>query len=373
MAKAFGIVTSTPRRVNVAGMQEYRPAAAFSFLGRYRVIDFPISNLSNSGIDNIQVYLNKQPRSLTEQQDSGRHYNINSKRGRLQLLYHSQNNTNELYNTDVSDFTDNMDYIQRMSQDYVVIVPSYMIYTQDYADLLEKHVESGADITMLYHHVDNAKDHFINCRVISLDKDRRITSLEVNRCNSKDSNIFMDSYVMKKDLFIDLIRKTMAFSATYSMAQMISVLCTEGKLDIRGFAHRGYFASINDLNAYYEANTELLDIRKAEDLFSPDWPIYTKTTDSCPTQIFDGAHVRRSMISNGCLIEGTVENSVIGRGVVIKKGAVIQNSILLAYCTIGEDVHIDRQIIDKWASVTHSKELINPPGIPGYIRRSDIL
>ena len=133
MAKAFGIVTSTPRRVNVYGLQDCRPAGAFSFLGRYRVIDFPISNLTNSGIENIQVYLNKFPRSLTDHLGTGRQYNINSKNGRLQLLYCNHNNHNEVYNTDVSDYLDNMDYLNLISQEYVVIQPCYMIFKQDLA------------------------------------------------------------------------------------------------------------------------------------------------------------------------------------------------------------------------------------------------
>ena len=108
MYKAFGIVNSSGRNIYVDGMQDYRPIGAFSFLGRYRVIDFPISNMTNSNIDRIQVYINNKPRSIVEHVGTGRHYNINSKSGKLQLLFSEHNNDNDIYNTDISCYMDNM-------------------------------------------------------------------------------------------------------------------------------------------------------------------------------------------------------------------------------------------------------------------------
>lgn len=373
MAKAFGIIASTPRRINIRGLQDYRPAAAFSFCGRYRVIDFPISNLSNSGIDNIQVYLHDNPRSLTEHLGTGRHYNINSKRGKVQLLYGKQGFINDIYDTDVSEYLMNIDYIRRMIQDYVVIMPSYMVFKQDFETLLDLHIESGVDITMLYHKVDNARDHFLNCRYLTMDKERNVLSVEENHGNSKEKNIYMDTCIMKKSLFMDLVKKTVEYSSAYSLTQMIDVKCKEGKLKIKGFAHKGYFAAIDELTSYYDANMSLLENDETKDIFRHDWTIYTRTTDSCPSKITETAKVKGSLISNGCTIEGTVENCVIGRGVHIAKGAVVKNSILLAYAKVGENVTLDCQIVDKWANISKTKELISKPYEPGYIRRRDNL
>ena len=149
MSKAFGIVNFAGRNVHIEGMQTYRPVGAFSFLGRYRVIDFPISNMSNSGIDRIQVYIRRKPRSLTEHLGTGRHYNINSKRGKLHLLYSENGMDNDIYNNDIAAFIENMEFIEQAHEPYVVIAPSYMIYTMDYSQLLESHNDSGADITLL--------------------------------------------------------------------------------------------------------------------------------------------------------------------------------------------------------------------------------
>ena len=239
MSKAFGIVNFSGRNIWVEGLQTYRPIGALSFLGRYRVIDFPISNMTNSGIDHIQVYIRRKPRSLVEHLGTGRHYNINSKRGRLHVLFSETGVDNDLYNNDISAFVENMECIEKVPYPYVVIAPSYMVYTMDYSTLLQNHIESGADVTLLYHSVDNAKEHFLSCNTLSLNRQKGVLSIEENRGNAKNKNIFMDTYVMKKDLFIELIHKAKSLSSMYSLVDVINSQCTE--MDIRGVSHRGFF------------------------------------------------------------------------------------------------------------------------------------
>lgn len=371
MAKAFGIVTSSGTHINVEGLQQYRPIGAFSFLGRYRVIDFPISNMSNSGMDRIQVYVRNKPRSLAEHLGTGRHYNINSKRGKLQLMFAQNSSENDVYNTDIASFAENLEFIERMHEQYVVIAPSYMIYAADYSELLQTHINSGADITLLYHAVDNAREAFLNCDILNLNKQKGVESIEKNRGSAKNRNIFMDTYIMKKDLFIELIKKARKISSMYTLPQIVHA--SVGELDIRGVAHKGYFASITDFKSYFDANLSLIDIKAAENLFDSKWPIYTRTNDSCPTQYFEGASIKNSVVSNGCCIEGTVENCVIGRGCHISSGAVVKNSIILSHTVIGENVHLENQVVDKWAKIIHENEVLADSEHPGYIRRDDIL
>jgi len=369
MHSAFGIVNSSGKRIWVDGMETYRPIGAFSFMGRYRVIDFPISNMSNSDIDRIQVYVGKNPRSLTDHLGTGRHYNINSKRGRLYVLFSANTDEHDIYNTDISSYIENIEYIERMHQPYVVIAPGYMIYTMDYCTLIQNHVDSGADVTIVYHNVDDAKDHYLNCNTLNLNKQKGVLSIEENNGAAKSRNISMDTYVMKKELFLELIQKAKEISSLYTLADILNDECSE--LDIRGYAHHGFFATITDFRSYYDANLSLIDIKTATDLFHEDWPIYTKTNDSCPTQYFETANVKNSVVSNGCLIEGTVEHSIIGRGVVIKKGAVVKNSIILANAVIGSDAHVENQVVDKRAAILKVKEVVSDSEKPGYIRRGD--
>ena len=264
-----------------------------------------------------------------------------------------------------------MESIEDEHYPYVIVAPSYMIYTQDYSKLLDDHIASGADITLLYHSVDNAKEFFLNCYTLNLNKQKGLLSIDQNHGNAKNRNIFMDTFIMKKELFIDLVNKAKKTSSMYTLADIVNASVDE--LDIRGVSHRGYFAAISDFKSYYHANLSLIDFKAAQNLFDDEWPIYTRTNDSCPTQYFDDADVKHSIVSNGCLIEGTIENSIIGRGCTIKKGAVVKNSIILPTAVIGEDVHIENHVVDKHANIIHAKDLTADPDNPGYIRRGDTL
>ena len=371
MAEAYGIVTSSGNHFKVEGLEEYRPIGAFSFLGRYRVVDFPVSNLSNSNIDRIQVYVSQNPRSLAEHLGTGQHYNINSKRGKLQILFNQDSRVNEIYNTDIAAFRGNLGIIERMHQPYVIITPGYMVFKQNYAKLLEEHIASGADVTLLYHKVNNAKTAFRACDTVILNRQKGVKAIEKNPGTADDRNIFMDTYIMKNELFIELIRKAGTLSSIYTLRDMLNI--ENETLDIRGVQHKGYFAAITDFKSYYDANLELLDMKKANELFNDDWTFYTQTTDSSPVHYFEGAQIRNSMVANGCLIEGTVENSVIGRGVEIRKGAVVKNCVILGHSIIEEGIHLEYQVVDKWARIANIKELIATPDNPGYIRRDDVI
>ncbi len=371
MYKAFGIVNFAGNHIRVDGLQEYRPVGACSFLGRYRIIDFPISNMSNSGIDNIQVYVRQKPRSLTEHLGTGRHYNINSKRGKLNIMYTESAQVGDIYSTDVEAYMENLDCIERLPQPYVVIAPSYMIYTADYSEFLNEHVESGADISMMYHSVDNAKEAFLACDTLNINKQKGVLSIEPNRGNAKNRNISMDTYVMSKELFLDLVKKAHKTSSMYTFADILNELCED--LDIRAIPHRGYFAAVTDFKSYYDANMSLIDLKNASNLFSSDWPIYTRTNDSCPTQYFDDSEVISSVVSNGCLIDGKVENSIIGRGCTIKPGAIVKNCVISADVVIGKGVHIENMVVDKHARVIRGKRIIAATEKPGYVKRGDTL
>lgn len=371
MYKAFGIVNSSSKNIRVEGLEDYRPIGAFSFLGRYRVIDFPISNLSNSDIDRIQIYVQEKPRTLVSHIGTGRHYNINSKSGRLQILFSDTAKRNDIYNTDIAAYYENLECIEAMHHEYVVITPDYMVYSADFSTLIAQHIDSGADITLLYHSVDNAKEAYLNCNILNLNKQRGVLSIEPNHGNAKNRNIFMDTYIMKKDLLVDLIKKARATSSAFTLTDIINELHND--LDVRGISHRGFFASITDFQSYYDANMDLINIKTAQTLFDSEWPIYTRTNDSCPTHYYDTAEIRNSVVSNGCQVEGTIENSILGRGCIIHKGAVIKNSVVLAGAEIGEGVHVENQVVDKLAKILHVKEVVSDPALPGYIKRGDII
>ena len=373
MIKAFGIVNASNGRYHVPGLEDYRPIGAFSFLGRYRVVDFPVSNLSNSRVERIQVYVGQNPRSIAEHLSDGQTYNINPKRGKLQILFNQDSRVNDIYNTDVAAYMANLSIIERMHQPYVIILPGNMIFKQDFQKVLQQHVESGADVTLLYHKVSNATCHYRNTQVLELNRQGGVESIGRNDGSKDERNIFMDSYVMKKEIFVDLVKKAAAVSSIYTLSDILNV--ENATLDIRGYQHKeNVFAPIYDLRSYYGANMEMLDYDYGRTVVSEDWPIYTPTTDAWPVHYYAGASVTNSIVANGSQIRGTVENSIVGRGVEIKKGAHVKGCLVLGHAVIGEGVYLENQIVDKWAQVINAKEIIAPdPDYPGYIRRDDVL
>ena len=366
---ALGIIYFEGGIANVQGLADYRPVPAISFMGRYRVIDFILSDMTNSGIDNVQVYCKEKPRNLIEHLGSGNHYNINSKRGNLRILYGEKSFSSPVYNHDVANYMLNMQYIEEDTNPYVVLAPSYFIYSIDSNDVLQQHIESVADVTCLYTNTNDAKRAYLGTDTLTMDKDKRILSIDKNRGSCKTKSISLEAFVMTKKLFIELVKKAAATSSLYWFKDILRDSVED--LDIRGYGVKGFVACINSLEEYYRWSMELRDRSVAAGLFKQDWPIYTQTSDSSPTCFSEEASVRGSVIANGCVIEGKVTDSVIGRNVTIEKGANVKNCIILPGAYIGKDAELDHVVVDKYAVIHHVKALQGTDDQLVYVKRRD--
>ena len=174
---------------------------------------------------------------------------------------------------------------------------------------------------------------------------------------------------MTKKLFIELVEKAAATSALYWFKDILKDSVDE--LDIRGYGVKGFVACINSLEEYYRVSMQLRDRGVASGLFKAGWPIYTQTNDSSPTMYVEGSKVTGSVVANGCVIEGTVTDSIIGRNVTIRKGAVVKNCIVLPHAYIRERAKLDHVVVDKYAIIHHVKELKGTDEEPVYVKRKD--
>ena len=369
MPNALGIISYEDASVHVEGLDDYRPIPSLSFLGRYRLIDFILSNFTNSGIKNIQVYVKDKPRSVIEHLGSGRQYNINSKHGKLQILTGEGKVHSEAYNHDVTAYLQNMQFIEDSPYPYVIIAPSHFVYTVDFRRVLASHIESKADVTVLYNTVDNANTHYIGADSLSLDDKKQVLEIKKNRGKYKNRHISLGAYVMSKDAFIAMVHLADNLSSLYTLREVLQEQVSE--LVMIGYPVKGYVACVNSLEEYHRINLDLLNPEHAHQLFNPDWPIHTRTSDSCPTQFTSDARVSDATLANGCYIEGTIRHSVIGRGVVVKPGAVIENSVILSNSIIGENVHLKNVVVDKMAHIRKVKELVAEDGQVLYVKRND--
>ena len=368
---ALGIISFEDNTANVEGLEDYRPVAAMSFMGRYRIIDFVLSNMTNSGIDNVQVYCKEKPRNLMAHLGDGKGYNINTKRGNLRILYGEKTFSSKVYNHDIANYILNMQYIEEDKNPYVVVAPSYFLYSLDYSVVLEQHKKSGADVTMLYYNTTEGKERFLGCDLLTLNKGKRVIEFHKNRGKRKNVSVSLEAYVMAKETFIDLVNKAAATSSLYWFKDILRDYVDE--LDIRGYQMKGFVACINSLQEYYRVSMELRDHTVANGLFKPGWPVYTETSDSAPTKYSEGAKVVESVVSNGCEIKGTVEGCVLGRNVTVMEGAVVKDSIILPGAFIGKGANLDHVVVDKYARINHKKELTGTAEEPVYVARRDLI
>ena len=369
MLDAIGIVNFEARNAEIKGLSQFRTIPAMSFLGRYRVIDFVLSNMVNSGIDHIKVMINDKPRSLIEHIGSGTEYNINPKHGYLQLLYPDTMAVSDAYFHDVYLMRENLRDFEKDHHKYIVISPSYMICCLDYQKVIEEHEKSGADITAVYANVKNADEAFTGCQSLTLDANGRVTDILPNLGNARKSAILMETYVLRRELFCSLLEQAPSISPLFSFVDILRSVVRG--FDIRGYEYKGYLSCINSLEAYYEANMELIDHKRAEKLFKDGWPIYTKTNDSPPANYRKHASVKKCIVANGCEIDGELENCILGRGVVVEKGARIKNSLILPNTFVCEGADLNYVILDKHARVVEKKKLIGKEDKLIYIKRSD--
>lgn len=369
MKDVLGIIKFEDATVDVSGLGEHRPIPSLTFLGRYRLIDFMMSNLSNSGISYIQVYVKNKPRSVYEHLGSGRSFNINSKHGKLRVHHGEELLQSEAYNTDIRSFISNRQFIEEARKEYVIIASSYMVYTIDFNKVLAEHKQSGSDITIVYSPVKNARESFFGCDTFDVDKDKRIVNMGKNLGKYKTRNVSLETYIMKKSLFLKLCDEGFKTSSLYWFNNIIKD--SLGKYSMMGYPHRGLVYPINSLAEYHRANLELTNYHISKSLFNPEWPILTRTSDSPPVRYGLDALVSDSVIANGCVVNGTVVNSVLGRGVVIEKGAIVLNSNVLPGSKIGKGIHLDHVIVDKNAVVEKVNELKGRSDAPIYVKRRD--
>jgi glucose-1-phosphate adenylyltransferase len=368
MSEALGIINFERHNVHIAGMDDYRPVPAMSFLGRYRTVDFMLSNMTNSGIENIKLLIKDKPRSLIEHLRLGTQYNINSKRGQMQILYSDVLEDSGIYYHDVNAFMQNMQTFEESTEKYVVIAPSYMIYIVDFRTVLQQHIASGADVTLLYHQ-PNSLNEFLGCCNVTINENGRVTDIDEIRSKSAKANVMLECYVMSRQLFIKLVREASALSSLFDLKDYLKVMTPS--LNIMGYKYEGYVGCMNTFNAYYRINMEMINHEKAKELFHSDWPIYTRTNDSAPAFYSKEAHVKNCLIANGCEIHGDLENCIVGRAVSIGRGCVLRNALILPKTTIGEFIHIENAVVDKHVTLENKKEVIGTANRIAYIRRDD--
>lgn len=353
MKEIIGIVNLSENEDEIKELTHARPIASITIAGRYRVIDFILSNMVNAEIENISIFPQGKCRSLLEHLGTGKEWDLNRNVGGLSIL--NPTNSFNSFKGDIKNFKYNIDKIANCKENYVLLAKSYMICNINYLDVLKYHKETKADITIVYKKVDNKLERFINCDTLNLNDEGKVIGIGKNIGNYDFNNISMEMYIMKKDLLIKLIEDSISIGNVSHLKEAIQNNISS--LNVNGFSFEGYLSCINSIENYYRASLEIIDVDIAKELFYKNGYIYTRVQDEPPTKYTDNACVCNSILANGCIIDGTVENSVIGRGVIVKKGAIIKNSVIMQKCIIEENTELKHVVIDKNVHIGKNKIL----------------
>ena len=373
MRDTMGIIYTGDSYISLQELTSRRSVAALPFGGRYRVIDFTLSNMINSGITNVGLITQNNYHSLMDHLDSGKQWDLDRKSGGLFILppYVSADNTG-WYRGEIEAFHYNMSYIRRSPQKCVIISGSTMICSVNYKEAIDFHRDNKADITMIYKQEGNAtREELSRHTVLQVDEQNRVWDIAVKASNPVSDKVFMEMYIIDKQLFEYLVEENAA-RGHYDLYKDVFIK-NKDKLKIYGYPYEGYLAKINSIKSYFKHNMELLSQDHYDELFHHGGKVYTKVKDSVPAKYGDDALSSNSLVADGCIIEGQVENCVLFRGVKVGKGTVIKNSIIMQNSEIQEKAVLENVILDKEVIVRRGKQLIGQESYPVVIRKSAVI
>ena len=348
-----------------------RTLASTSFLGRFAFIDFTLSNFSNSGVDEIGILCQEHLRSLTKHLGFQNSWNINTKIGSNVVMYNEEKFNNPRFNNDLNNIRANDWFLIRSNAEYVVIAPVHFLCTIDFSKVIDKHIESGADVTVVYKHIDYAKEACIGSNRLNIDKYNCVTNIYENGGTTNEADISLETYVMSKAYLRTILKDSLEVSSAFSLTEYLSHKVNS--VNLCAYEYDGFVRCIDSLEKYLEVSLELFSYDKRKELFKDNWPIYTVTHDTPPTRYGKKANVSNSIVANGAIIEGTVENSIISRSVVVSDGAKVTNSIILTETYISNDTVLDYCIVDKYSRILCVKELKGKKDKPLYVKQGDII
>ena len=351
-------------RLGVLTAKVAKPAVSFG--GKYRIIDFPLSNCINSGVDTVGVLTQYQPLRLNTHIGIGMPWDLDRNVGGVTILPPYEKSTNsEWYTGTANAVYQNLDYIDTYNPDYVLILSGDHIYKMDYEVMLDFHKENNADVTIAVMPVP--MEEASRFGIMITDEDNRITEFEEKpehpRSNLASMGIYIFSWPILRNALIQL-----SSQPGCDFGKHIIPYCQENGNRLFAFEFNGYWKDVGTLGSYWEANMELIDIIPEFNLYEEFWKIYTKSDAIPPQYISAESKIERSIISGGSEIYGDVFNSVIGSGVTVGKGTVVRDSIIMKNTRIGENCTVDKAIIAEEAEISDGVVLGVGADIPNKVQ-----
>ncbi len=365
MGNVLGLVFANMHDTTLGDMTKNRTMGSVMFGGRYRLIDFPLSNMVNSGISEVGVITKSNYQSLMDHLGSAREWDLARKKGGLYILPPFGNVESTLYRGRIEALYGAMSFIKHSRAKYVILSDCDVVTNIDYKPIVAAHIESGADITAVAHTGVYSSEDIKTSTVFNVDADKNVTSVLINPDISGTCTTSLNVFVMSMDFLIETVNDAMARGNVSFERNILQEKCRELKIKI--YEYDNYFSKLNSPESYFKSNMALLEPENARKLFVPKRSIYTKVSDNAPVKYDLDSKVSNSLIADGCIIEGEVENSVLFRGVKVGRGAKVKNCILMQGTVVGDNAELNYLITDKNVSICENHILTSSPQYPMYV------
>ena len=363
---ALGVIFPNAHDSLVPELVAERTMASVPFGGRYRLIDFVLSSMVNSGISNVSIVVKQNYHSLMDHLGSGREWDLTRKRGGLNLVPPYAESNVKLYRGRVEALASLVEFLEDQKEEFVIMSDSDVAFNFDFNELIAAHVASQADVTVMYQRSVIPQGLKEDNYTLKL-QDGRVTELLTNDYRPGVQNLSMNVYIIQRESLIAMIKDASIRGLLYFEKDILARNLE--LLNVQGFEYTGYTARIADRKSFFEENMRLLDPKNLDALFPEDKPIYTKVHDNAPTRYAMDSLVKNSMVADGCLIEGEVENCVLFRGVKVKKGAKVKNCVLMQNTVVEAGAEVEYTVTDKNVKITADKKLSGTDTFPVYVAK----
>lgn len=363
---ALGIIFPNAHDSLVPELVAERTMASVPFGGRYRLIDFVLSSMVNSGISNVSIVVKQNYHSLMDHLGSGREWDLTRKRGGLNLVPPYAEANVKQYRGRVEALASLVEFLEDQKEEFVIMSDSDVVFNFDFNELIDAHVASQADVTVMYQRSPIPQGLKEDNYTLKL-QDGRVTELLTNDYRPGVQNLSMNVYIIQRESLITMIKDASIRGLLYFEKDILARNLE--LLNVQGFEYTGYTARIADRKTYFEENMRLLDPKNLDALFPEDKPVYTKVHDNAPTRYAMDCRVKNSMLADGCIIEGEVENCVLFRGVKVKKGAKVKNCVLMQNTVVESGAEVEYTVTDKNVKITADKKLSGTDTFPVYVAK----
>lgn len=368
---ALGIIFPNMHDDAIPELIAHRTMASVPFAGRYRMIDFCLSGMASTGMRNIGVIVQKNYQSLMDHLGSGREWDLSSKRGGMVIFPPYGRDTGAMDNGRLSSLRSVLAYLEANREQLVVMSDCDNAFNLDFGNLVDTHLASGADVTTVYAKAaipDGMKRDNIT---YTLNDEGLVTDVRINDYRKGPQNISMNIYVIGREYLIGVIREAQSRNHTFFERDFLSRNLK--MLKVRGYEYTGYRARIYDMRSYFEESLRLLNPANLEKLFPKERAILTKVRDEAPVRYAMDAEANNSLVADGCIIEGVVDNSVVFRGVRIGKGARVKGCVLMQGTEVAAGVVMENVITDKNAVIRPGVNLTGASHYPVFIGKNSVV